>query len=62
MFAANPIGARIWHLLEARKTSAEIARQLAADYAIPMETAERDVRSFVADLLTRGLLHQEASR
>jgi hypothetical protein len=61
MFAANPIGARIWQLLEARRTSAEIAGQLASDYAIPIKTAERDVRSFVADLLTRGLLHQDAS-
>jgi hypothetical protein len=59
MFGSNTVGARIWQLLESRRTSGEIARQLASDYGIPLDVAERDVRSFVADLVTRGLLQAE---
>lgn len=59
LLASNPIGARVWELLEQHRTRAEIAGQLATDYSISFERAERDVAAFVADLAARGLIVED---
>ena len=59
VLASNPIGARIWQLIEQRSTRAEMARQLAADYGIPIERAHGDVGAFIAALTMRGLVSEE---
>lgn len=59
LLASNAIGARIWQLIEQQCTPREIARQLAADYGVSLERAERDVSAFVAALTSRGLVTQE---
>lgn len=56
VLASNPVGARIWQLLAERRSSTEIARNLAGEYAIALDRAERDVATFVAALLARGLV------
>jgi hypothetical protein len=60
VLASNVIGARIWQLLEERRSRADIARQLAGEYAIAIDRAERDVAAFVAALMARGLVTVEA--
>jgi Coenzyme PQQ synthesis protein D (PqqD) len=60
VLASNPIGARIWQLIEERRTTAEIARQLVDDYRVPSDRARRDVSTFIAALVGRGLLTAEA--
>jgi hypothetical protein len=62
VLASNVIGARIWQLLEERRSRADIARQLAAEYAIAFDRAEGDVAAFIAALMTRGLVTVEARR
>lgn len=59
LLASNPIGARVWELLEQQRTRAEIAGCLAADYDISYERAERDVEAFIADLAARGLVTED---
>lgn len=59
VLASNPTGARIWQLIEQRRTRAEIVSQLAADYEIQPECARRDVMAFVAALVARGLVTEE---
>ena len=59
LIASNPVGARIWQLIEQRRTPLEIARQLADDYEISAECARRDVLAFVNALAARGLVVQE---
>lgn len=56
LLAANPIGARIWELLEQDRTPDEIAGQLVADYAISYARAESDLTAFLAELAARGLV------
>lgn len=56
VLASNPVGARIWQLLEERRSRSDIAQQLAAEYAIALDRAERDVAIFVAALMARGLV------
>ena len=59
VFASNPIGARIWQLIEQRRSAAEIARQLADEYVVPIDRARADVDAFVATLAARGLVAEE---
>jgi hypothetical protein len=61
VLASNPVGARIWQLMQQRRTSREVARQLADEYDIPLERAERDAAAFVASLAARGLITEEPS-
>ncbi len=59
VLASNPIGAHIWQLIDQRCTRVEMARQLAADYSIPIERALSDVAAFIAALTMRGLVSEE---
>jgi len=59
LLASNPIGARVWELLEQQRSRAEIAGHLVADYDISFERAERDVAAFIADLAARGLVIED---
>jgi coenzyme PQQ synthesis protein D (PqqD) len=59
VLASNPVGARIWQLVEQQRTRLEIARQLAEDYDIPAERAHHDVAAFVGALVARGLVTEE---
>jgi len=62
VLASNPVGARIWQLIEQQHTRSEIARQLVEDYDIPADRADRDVVASVAALAARGLVTEEPSR
>jgi hypothetical protein len=59
LFAANPVGARIWQLLEQRCSCEEIVRQLTLDYEVTHERAHTDVAAFVDALRSRGLVTGE---
>jgi hypothetical protein len=56
VLASNPIGARIWHLLEQQCARGDIARQIADEYGVAIERVERDVATFVETLVSRGLV------
>jgi hypothetical protein len=60
VLSSNDVGARIWQLIEQRRAQAEIARALAGEYAIPLDRASRDVATFVAALVARGLVIADA--
>ena len=62
VLSSNAVGARIWQLIEQQHTTGEIARQLADDYVVPVDRALRDVQTFVADLMARGLVAGDARR
>ena len=62
VLSSNAVGARIWQLIERQHTTGEIARQLADDYVVPLDRALRDVQTFVADLLARGLVAGDPRR
>jgi hypothetical protein len=59
ILSANPVGARIWRLIEQGAGDAEIATHVAADYAIGIERARQDVAAFVDALLAHGLVTRE---
>jgi len=59
VLASNAVGARIWQLIEEQRTYAQIAQQLAQEFAIGAERASQDLRVFVASLVERGLVSEE---
>ena len=54
----NPTAARIWELIDGRRTAAEIAHQIAIEFAVSKERVVEDLLSFLALLLDRRLLVQ----
>jgi hypothetical protein len=61
VLASNPIGARIWSLIEQTHNRREIAQQLTDDYGVPLDRAQGDVDGFVAALIARGLVIEDPS-
>jgi coenzyme PQQ synthesis protein D (PqqD) len=59
VLTSNQVGARIWQLVDERRTLPDIARQVSADYGVPLDRAQQDVENFVAALLARGLVTEE---
>jgi hypothetical protein len=58
VLASNPIGARIWELVEQQLGCLAIAGQLAGDYDVPIQRAYSDVIAFVTALEARGLVSE----
>lgn len=55
-FGLDQIGARIWQLLSAERTIAELCEQLASEYDVTREQCENDVLAFVNELLANDIL------
>lgn len=51
----NPVGSLVWELVAGLDEPA-IARAVAERFAVPLERASEDVRTFLADLTARGLV------
>jgi hypothetical protein len=52
----NPAGARIWEMIDGRRTVAELAAGIAAEYGIEASRAQADTITFCEDLVQRGVL------
>jgi hypothetical protein len=55
-FGLDPVGARIWQLLEAGKSSDEICDALLDEYEVSREQFEADITDLIKDLLAADLL------
>jgi len=58
VFKSNPTGALIWQGLVDRRSPRRIAAELSREFAVPQEVVENDVKQFIADLISHGLLAQ----
>jgi glutamine phosphoribosylpyrophosphate amidotransferase len=55
----NPLGARIWALIDGRRTVGDIAAVIASEYDVRPEVAARDTAEFVQTLVdTRAVVLQ----
>jgi hypothetical protein len=52
----NPVGIRIYGLLDGSHSVAEIADVLVSEYEVAEDEALQDVRAFVDELETHGML------
>lgn len=59
-YGLDPVGSRVWELLEEPRTVASLARTLREEYEVDEETCERDVVSLLERLLAEGLVEVEA--
>ena len=52
----NPVGARIWELVDGKRSLGAILGQILEEYAVDRERLEKDAREFVADLSGKKLI------
>ena len=52
----NPAGARIWEMIDGRRTVAELAAGIAAEYGIETSRVQADTIAFCEDLVRRDVL------
>lgn len=60
-YGLNPVGAKVWELVQQPRTVAEIRDALVAEYTVDPETCERDVERLVEDLASRKLVEIHAA-
>ncbi len=61
VFVLNEVGAAIWAQLDSEHDAAAIATRIAERFAVPAETARRDVTQFLGTLVEAGLLEGQAA-
>lgn len=52
----NGVGSDVWQMLVEKTPLPEIEAALTAKYAVSTEQAQQDIKTFIADLASRGLL------
>lgn len=55
-FGLDPVGARMWELMNAGHSLAEIRDRLLEEYEVEAERLEQDLLELVADLQAQGLI------
>ncbi len=60
IYVLNPVGSRIWELLESPITADRIAEIVANEFAVSPENAAGDVVEFLDVLGSRGLIQELA--
>lgn len=55
-YGLDPVGARVWGLMEQPRTVAELRDAVVAEWEVDAPTAERDLLELLADLAARGLV------
>ena len=55
-FGLNPIGTRMWQLIDERRDLADVAAVLCDEFDAPAATIEADLVRLVGELLARGLM------
>ncbi len=55
-FGLDPIGTRIWHLIQERRSLQEIRDAVTQEYDVTKDQCERDLLKFVGELRERELV------
>jgi hypothetical protein len=58
-FGLDPVGARMWQLMEAGKSLAAVCDALVAEYDVSREALQRDVLALAGDLVEKKLVSVE---
>lgn len=59
IFELNRTGARLWDLLGEGSSESQIVEQLLAEFEVPQEQLEREVRALLDSLLDEGLIRSD---
>lgn len=52
----NAVGARVWELVDGRRSLGDISQVIVAEFDIELSRAQSDVLAFCADLVQAGVL------
>ena len=52
----NEVGARIWEIIDAKKTLDEIARLISSEFEVTYEEARKDASGFIEDMAAKGAI------
>lgn len=55
-FGLNPVGSRIWELIEEPKTVSTIISTLADEYEVSLETCEKDLLHFLSQMAEQQII------
>lgn len=55
-YGLDPLGTRIWEQIKQGVAIMDICTSIVHDFDMPIETVREDVRAFLADLLSQGIL------
>lgn len=58
----NPVGTRIWELLESPHTPLELEQELAGEFAVESEVLAQDIQTFLSELQERNLVRKGAPK
>lgn len=58
-YGLNPMGARIWSLIQGRKRVEEVRDQILQEYEVEKEVCERELLALLSDLEENGLIDVE---
>jgi Coenzyme PQQ synthesis protein D (PqqD) len=56
-YGLNPVGARVWRMLQQPKTVEELRDTLVEEYDVELENCERDLLDLLEKLRAEGLIH-----
>jgi hypothetical protein len=59
-YGLDPVGARIWHLLQVPRTANEILETLLDEYEVEPARCEQDLHQLLQKLTTEGLIEIRA--
>lgn len=59
LISLDPVGAFIWKLLEQGESEEEILQGILEEFDVSREMAEKDMRIFLQELTTQGLLDND---
>jgi len=55
-YGLDPIGSRIWQMLQQGLTPAQSCERIATEFAVPLDQVEADARIFLSDLLRHDII------
>lgn len=60
-FGLDPVGSRVWGLIDGRRTADDIVAALTTEYDVDASTCTADVASFLAALRDNGLVDRDGA-
>ncbi len=60
-YAMNPVGGRIWELLDGKRPIADIARIVFDEYDVDVQRAEKETMGFIGHLAEMGIVTLDAA-
>jgi hypothetical protein len=61
IYTLNEVGARVWDLLDGRRTLVEVSDVILTEFEVPADVARADVAEFVRELEEVGAVHVVAA-